>query len=580
MVWSQIERRKICEQQPDMHNAEISKRLGKHWKTLSEEERQPFVEEAERLRLLHMQQYPDYKYRPRKKAKGSQQTNDLTVQQLNSVGEQQSQQSSTGSANNNSTSNQSTSNNSNNLELMDCTSVNNVISNNVINCNNSTKLSINCGMTGKMNSAVKNSRINLSSNQTGNLHLLNPTSKLKFKLTIDRKLKDSIKKNLPISVSHLTPSTTPIKLLPGSPSGSTGSDLLPDSPDSASLSSYYDDSTLTSTTLNSSASGSNKKLTTLTLNGNNNKSQFNSLNLLLNGSSTTANHHHHNNNSTVSALLGLSNVGSCLSSSLQNDDICNDDLSEFIGDELSLSSELNQCSSSNSPIELNFNLLNSNNHLSNLDHSSLIMKCNDDDDQLIMNADSSSKHHLTTGEGQQINNNSKHHTNDQSINQFLTQTELMTGQVDSNNFAGANANSSSTKLLINDTTAKLTTSTSSTLIYTPEHSLASNSSGSNHINSLVNGTGSLTSFTHTLNELEDLQDVLQLENPWATELNSYNLTPISDLDSLDTASSSSGSHFEFPDYASPEVSDILGEDWVHYDLGRIMNSVDKNVVLK
>ena len=69
MVWSQIERRKICEIQPDMHNAEISKRLGKRWKTLSEEERAPYIAEAERLRQLHMQEYPDYKYRPRKKAK-------------------------------------------------------------------------------------------------------------------------------------------------------------------------------------------------------------------------------------------------------------------------------------------------------------------------------------------------------------------------------------------------------------------------------------------------------------------------------------------------------------------------------
>lgn len=67
MVWSQIERRKICEQQPDMHNAEISKRLGRRWKMLSEEERQPFIDEAERLRQLHLQEYPDYKYRPRKK---------------------------------------------------------------------------------------------------------------------------------------------------------------------------------------------------------------------------------------------------------------------------------------------------------------------------------------------------------------------------------------------------------------------------------------------------------------------------------------------------------------------------------
>ncbi|XP_033217968.1 transcription factor sox-2-like [Belonocnema kinseyi] len=67
MVWSQIERRKICEIQPDMHNAEISKRLGRRWKTLDDAARRPFIEEAERLRQLHMMEYPDYKYRPRKK---------------------------------------------------------------------------------------------------------------------------------------------------------------------------------------------------------------------------------------------------------------------------------------------------------------------------------------------------------------------------------------------------------------------------------------------------------------------------------------------------------------------------------
>lgn len=67
MVWSQIERRKMAEEHPDMHNAEISKRLGKRWKLLSETEKRPFVEESERLRIRHMQDYPDYKYRPRKK---------------------------------------------------------------------------------------------------------------------------------------------------------------------------------------------------------------------------------------------------------------------------------------------------------------------------------------------------------------------------------------------------------------------------------------------------------------------------------------------------------------------------------
>lgn len=71
MVWSQIERRKICEQQPEMHNAEISKRLGKLWRTLNNDDRKPFIDEAERLRVLHSQQYPNYKYRPRKKSKPS-----------------------------------------------------------------------------------------------------------------------------------------------------------------------------------------------------------------------------------------------------------------------------------------------------------------------------------------------------------------------------------------------------------------------------------------------------------------------------------------------------------------------------
>ena len=34
MVWSQIERHKIIEATPEMHNAEISKSLGKRWRTL------------------------------------------------------------------------------------------------------------------------------------------------------------------------------------------------------------------------------------------------------------------------------------------------------------------------------------------------------------------------------------------------------------------------------------------------------------------------------------------------------------------------------------------------------------------
>ena len=69
MVFSHMERKKIIEQQPDIHNAEVSKALGRLWKELAEEDRSPYIREAERLRMLHMQQYPDYKYQPRKKTK-------------------------------------------------------------------------------------------------------------------------------------------------------------------------------------------------------------------------------------------------------------------------------------------------------------------------------------------------------------------------------------------------------------------------------------------------------------------------------------------------------------------------------
>jgi transcription factor SOX4/11/12 (SOX group C) len=69
MVFSHYERKKIIEVQPDIHNAEISKRLGKKWKELSDSEKHPYIQEAERLRLLHLQEYPGYKYQPKKKLK-------------------------------------------------------------------------------------------------------------------------------------------------------------------------------------------------------------------------------------------------------------------------------------------------------------------------------------------------------------------------------------------------------------------------------------------------------------------------------------------------------------------------------
>ena len=55
--------------------------LGAQWKTLTEVEKSVFREEAERLRLLHQAEYPDYKYRPKKRTRsgGSEQSSSSTV---------------------------------------------------------------------------------------------------------------------------------------------------------------------------------------------------------------------------------------------------------------------------------------------------------------------------------------------------------------------------------------------------------------------------------------------------------------------------------------------------------------------
>ncbi|XP_050505325.1 SOX domain-containing protein dichaete-like [Diabrotica virgifera virgifera] len=69
MVWSRMRRKRISQDNPRLHNSEISKLLGVEWKLLSESEKRPFIDEAKRLRTQHMLEHPDYKYRPRRKPK-------------------------------------------------------------------------------------------------------------------------------------------------------------------------------------------------------------------------------------------------------------------------------------------------------------------------------------------------------------------------------------------------------------------------------------------------------------------------------------------------------------------------------
>lgn len=79
MVWSQYQRRIICEKTPDLHNTVISKQLGQKWRELTDDEKQPFVVEADKLRKLHSIEYPDYKYRPKKKQQGSKSTTSTSL---------------------------------------------------------------------------------------------------------------------------------------------------------------------------------------------------------------------------------------------------------------------------------------------------------------------------------------------------------------------------------------------------------------------------------------------------------------------------------------------------------------------
>ena len=55
--------------------------LGKQWKLLGEGEKAVYREEAERLRLLHLKEYPDYKYRPKKRTRSGSEASSLLMRE-------------------------------------------------------------------------------------------------------------------------------------------------------------------------------------------------------------------------------------------------------------------------------------------------------------------------------------------------------------------------------------------------------------------------------------------------------------------------------------------------------------------
>merc|ERR1719410_1549504 len=204
MVFSHYERKKIIEVQPDIHNAEISKRLGKQWKELQEHEKEPYIQEAEKLRLLHLQEYPGYKYQPKKKLKVSSPRSFIDKELENRDGI-------TG-----------VSSPSKSIKKFE---------------RQTFRLQGKFGGNSFVNSRLK------FSNRCGPIN----TSNLSLKLTIDNKFKASIKnsaansKLIPVSsLVSSSPSLTPLPTAPTpcSPLGVPTTPDLPASPDSAS---FYDD---------------------------------------------------------------------------------------------------------------------------------------------------------------------------------------------------------------------------------------------------------------------------------------------------------------------------------------------------
>ncbi|XP_074604684.1 uncharacterized protein LOC141857988 [Brevipalpus obovatus] len=648
MVWSQIERRKICEQQPDMHNAEISKRLGKRWKTLSEQDRQPFVEEAERLRILHMQQYPDYKYRPRKKAKTSHGSSNGgggggPNGSGGSINNNNGTQSATGNNNNTINNNMTTtaasmsntivksgSNGTNTLNGAgtDCNKLcgvtnsdqksgttgviggihngtilvakgittataNTTCSSNVSSTTSSISSTTSSSPTtpSRINTTLKSTnsaRLNINTN-TSAINLAMNTSRLKFKLTIDKKLRDSIKncKSIPVSVSQLTPSAK----VPCSP----GSSEDPGSPESANLS-FYEDLGLDKSITSSSSSPSSSSSLSVAASLSAPQPLPPTLPPILSTSSVSSSLSSLSSSPLSSSTTNTTSSSSSLSSSTLN----SSSLLSTVSSTVSMTPPPTAMYGDNMITTLNDDISSAMDHEDTIGPSTCDLStctltptspppsCHDDDREPLSSISLASVHHHQQQQRQlhaKISEISDLNDTPSIVSSTLegiingnsnATLNILHGNIILNSSNSHTPSSLSSSSSSSSSSSISLSSASSILNSNNNHIIINNNNHSTSIASLVGGGGgcggvssnlslpissvsSLTTSSNSVNlsHLDDLSDVLQLESNWAQELGSFNLTPLSEMDTYDTASSSSGSHFEFPDYASPEVSDIL-----------------------
>jgi len=67
MVYSQQRRQDIAASSVKINHSMLSKKFGAEWKSLSSKEKEPFIEKANYLKHLHAVEFPDYKYKPKKR---------------------------------------------------------------------------------------------------------------------------------------------------------------------------------------------------------------------------------------------------------------------------------------------------------------------------------------------------------------------------------------------------------------------------------------------------------------------------------------------------------------------------------
>lgn len=67
ILWSKIHRATLSMANPNASHCDISVQLGLEWNKLSEEQKEPYYTEAQRIKAEHRRKYPDWVYQPKKR---------------------------------------------------------------------------------------------------------------------------------------------------------------------------------------------------------------------------------------------------------------------------------------------------------------------------------------------------------------------------------------------------------------------------------------------------------------------------------------------------------------------------------